>query len=167
MGEKALTDWPLSALVPTSGMVKSLYQDDYALFAEKLQTAEKYMQLTIVGSKDRLPDQQFTLAKKNKDSLVLLFPETYGGDFKVAALLSTSVGCGKGFTWTHVGYLNPTVATVLKDHWPKYNEVPMIMQASLVDSAHLRQQKGMVYLRMITPEYSNYIRGRDISEYLS
>lgn len=164
MGEKALTDWPLSVLAPTGGMVKSLYEDDFALFADLLQTAEKYQQLTIVDSQLRLPDQQALLANKNKDSLVLLVPEMFDGKFKVAALLSTSTG--HGFTWTHVGYLNPKVAITLKDHWPKTEGLPMILQASLLDGAAARRSKRLVYIRVISPEYSQYIRMRDLYEYL-
>lgn len=167
LGKRALTDWPLKALVPTSGLVKSLYQDDFALFTEAVKTAEKYQQLTIVGNRFRTPEQQTALKYKNKNTLVLLMPEPVNphDEHAIAALVAT--GSEQGFTWTHVGYLPAKTAAVLRPLWPVIRGIPVIMQVSMADGMSVRERAGVVKLRAITPEYSDYVRVRELSDYLN
>lgn len=45
--------------------------------------------------------------------------------------------------------------------------IPVIMQASMADGMSVRERAGVVKLRAITPEYSDYVRVRELSDYLN
>ena len=159
-----------SALVPTGGQTVDLKDPFHTTFIEEIEDAVEYKQLVIVGNRYRNSEQQAALNHKSKGTLVLLIREPGNShDPNAVACLVTQgivdapVGRDNAFTWRHVGYLPKHVAADLASCWPESNGYPMIVQATLRDSAQYRRNSGNVYLDVINDQYSLNIRARDIS----
>lgn len=154
----------LSFLVPTSGQAVALHESEHSIFVGLLKDAVEYQQLTIVGNRYRSHEQQAALSQKTGGTLVLLVREP--GNPKdtnaVACLVTQGSGDSSKFKWRHVGYLPKHVAAGLAPHWPETKGLPMVIQATLRDSASVRRSSGNVYLTVINEDYSSYIRARDI-----
>ena len=158
-----------SALVPTGGQTVDLKDPFHTTFIEEIEDAVEYKQLVIVGNRYRNSEQQAALNHKSKGTLVLLIREPGNPhDPNAVACLVTQdiadapVGRDNAFTWRHVGYLPKHVAANLAPCWPESNGYPMVIQATLRDSAQARRNSGNVYLDVINEHYSLNIHARDI-----
>ena len=160
----------LSALVPTGGQTVALKDPFHTTFIGLMKDAVDYKQLTIVGNRYRTTEQQAALNQKTKGTLVLLVrePGNPADANAVACLVTQGIaeappGQQNPFMWRHVGYLPKHVAKGLAPHWPESNGYPMVIQATLRDSAQARRNSGNVYLDVINEQYSMNIHARDIS----
>lgn len=159
----------LSFLVPTGGQTVALKDPFHTTFIGLMKDAVDYKQLQIVGNRYRTSEQQAALNQKTKGTLVLLVREPGNSHDAnaVACLVTQGVpdappGQQNPFKWRHVGYLPKHVAAGLAPHWPESNGYPMVVQATLRDSAQSRRNTGNVYLDVINDQYSSNIRARDI-----
>lgn len=159
----------LSFLVPTGGQTVALKDPFHTTFIERIMDAIEYQQLVIVGNRYRNSEQQAALNQKTKGTLVLLVREPGNPhDSNAVACLVTqgiadaSIGRDNAFTWRHVGYLPKHVAAKLAPCWPESKGYPMVVHATLRDSAQARRNSGNVYLDVINDQYSLNIRARDI-----
>ena len=159
----------LSALVPTGGQTVALKDPDHTTFIGLLKDAVDYKQLTIVGNRYRTTAQQVALNQKTKGTLVLLVrePGNPADSNAVACLVTQAIpetlpGQQNPFRWCHVGYLPKHVAKGLAPHWPETKGYPMVIHATLRDSAQMRRNSGNVYLDVVNDLYSYNIRARDI-----
>lgn len=159
----------LSFLVPTGGQTVALKDPFHTTFIDLLKDAVDYKQLTIVGNRYRTTEQQAALSQKTKGTLVLLVrePGNPHDPNAVACLVTQGIpeappGQQNSFKWRHVGYLPKHVAAKLASCWPESNGYPMVIQATLRDSAQARRISGNVYLDVINDQYSTNIRARDI-----
>lgn len=159
----------LSFLVPTGGQAVALKDPFHTTFIEKIKDAVEYKQLVIVGNRYRNSEQQAALNQKAKGTLVLLVREPGNPHDPNAVACLVTQGIPEAppdqqnpFTWRHVGYLPKQVAANLAPCWPMSNGYPMVIQATLSDSAQARRNSGNVYLDVINGLYSMNIRARDI-----